>query len=84
MAGFVLSVLFAVLSNLAVYTLLIRRHVPLRHLWAGTPGYLYRVCLRFEPDVGVGIRQLALFSGIAFALAIALAVPLFMFRPADV
>ena len=81
---FILCVLLAVFGNLFVYFALLRARVPLRHLWAGTPGYLYRVCLGAKSTVNSRIRRLALTSSVAFVLALLLAVPLFILQPPDV
>jgi hypothetical protein len=69
---FALSVLYAVLGNAVVYFILLRRGVPTRSLWAGTPFYLYRVCLGAGPTVGVRLRRFAYSTDIAFLAAMLL------------
>jgi hypothetical protein len=67
--AFAVAVLYAVLGNVAVYIVLMRRGVPVRSMWAGTPGYLYRVCARADGIVGAALRRFALSTNIAFLLA---------------
>jgi hypothetical protein len=61
--------LYALLGNLMVYGILNRRKVQLSSLWAGTPGYLYRVCARETEVVGPTLRRFALSTNIAFLMA---------------
>jgi hypothetical protein len=61
----VISVVYAVFGNVAVYLLLLRRHVPMKSLWAGAPGYLYRL----TPG-GTALRRFALTTNVAFVVAI--------------
>lgn len=68
---FAISTLYAGLADSVVYALLVRRGAKPRILWAGTPGYLYRVCARSGPLVGAGLRRLALSAGVASLAAIA-------------
>jgi len=77
---FLLSVLYAVLGNTVVYVILIRRKVPLRSLWAGTPGYLYRVCKEATPIVSTGLQRFAFSTNIAFLVAMVLGVSLAGFQ----
>jgi hypothetical protein len=72
---FVASVSFAVLGNAIVYIILVHRKVPLRSFWAGTPGYLYRVCVN-SPSVGTRLRRFAFSTNIAFLTAIVLGIGL--------
>jgi hypothetical protein len=62
---FIISVAYAVFGNVAVYWLLLRRHVPVKSLWAGAPGYLYRLTL-----AGTALRRFSLSTNIAFIVAI--------------
>ena len=78
-SGFVASVLLAVFGNLIVYVRLVRRGIPVRFVWAGTPGYLYRTALRVDPAVAASVRALALVSVISFFLAFVLGAVAFMF-----
>lgn len=73
---FALSVLYAVLGNVFVYGILIRRKIQVRSLWAGTPGYLYRVCATETAIIGPGLRRFALSTNIAFLVAMVLGVVL--------
>ncbi len=68
---FALSVLYAVLGNIIVYIILIRRKVGLRFIWTGTPGYLYRVCLKERTIVGNRLCRFAFSTNIAFLVAVA-------------
>ena len=69
----VLSVVYAVLGNLAVYVILSRRRVPMRMMWVGTPMYLYSVC-RNSPYAGASLRRFAASTNVAFVLALLLIV----------
>jgi hypothetical protein len=80
MIVFGLSILAGVLGNFFVYLALVRRGVPVRHLWAGTPGYMYRVCVRNESVIGVPIRRMAFGSHIALVLSFVLVFPLYIFH----
>ncbi len=73
---FVASVLYAVLGNAIIYIILIRRKVSPRFFWAGTPGYLYRVCVNATPTVGTRLRHFAFITNIAFFVAIMLGIGL--------
>jgi hypothetical protein len=73
-AAFALSVAYAVIGNAAVYVILRRRQVPVRHMWAGTPTYLYRVC-RDTPEVGARLRRFAASTDVVFVW------PLFWYYP---
>jgi histidine triad (HIT) family protein len=75
--AFLLSAAYALLANLAVYFALAGRGVSMRAFWVGTPGYLYRVCVRAQPPVGASLRRIAFSSTIAFVLALALGIILF-------
>jgi hypothetical protein len=73
---FTFSVLYAVLGNVIVYLILIRRRVPVRSIWAGTPGYLYRICVKERTIVGNRLRRFALSTNIAFIVALVFGVGL--------
>jgi hypothetical protein len=75
MSLFGFSVLYAVLGNAAVYFILRHREVPMRSIWAGTPGYLYRVCCGTSV-AGLGLRRFALSTNIAGLLAFLLGLAL--------
>jgi hypothetical protein len=77
---FAVSAMTGVLGNLVVYIVLIHRGVTIRHLWAGTPGYLYRLCVRNEPEVGVRLRRMAFVAHVALIASFLLVFPLFMFQ----
>jgi hypothetical protein len=66
---FALSVAYAVFGNVAVYVALARRKVPMRLMWSGTPGYLYRVCVQ-SSAVSIGLRRFAFSVNVAFVIAI--------------
>jgi hypothetical protein len=66
---FTLSVLYAVLGNAIVYLILIRRKARMSTMWAGTPGYLYRVCVNEPTIVGPRLRRFAFSTNIAFFVA---------------
>ena len=74
--AFAAAVLYAVVGNVVVYFALRRRSVTLRPLWAGTPGYLYRVCVDAGAVVGMGLTRFAFSTVIAFLLALLLVIPL--------
>ena len=59
---------YAVISNLAVYFILLGKGVKAEFMWAGTPGYLYHVCVH-SPNVSKGLRYVALSTNIAFVAA---------------
>ena len=80
MGVFALCVLYAVLGNALVYAILLRRGVPVRSLWAGTPVYLYRVCLEATPPVSKHLQRLAFSTNIAFLAAAILGVCLAVVR----
>jgi hypothetical protein len=63
------TVIYAVLGNAAVYVILVRRKIPVGFGWAGTPGYLYRICARASPTMP-RLRTFALSTNIAALLAI--------------
>jgi hypothetical protein len=63
------TVAYAVLGNFAVYIILASRKVPVRFGWAGTPFYLYRVCVQASPEMP-RLRTFALSANIAALLAI--------------
>jgi hypothetical protein len=69
-------VLYAVLGNIIVYFILIHRKVPLRSIWAGTPAYLYRICVRERTLVGDSLRRFAFTTNVAFLVAMALGLGL--------
>jgi hypothetical protein len=73
---FALSIAYAVIGNVVVYVILIRRKVPVRFLWAGTPGYLYRICANQSGLVSSGLRKFALSTNILFLVGIVLGVGL--------
>ena len=77
---FAVSSLYAVFGNVAVYLILSRRRVPMRSLWAGTPGYLYRVCKEATPVVGTSLQRFAFSTNIAFLVAMILGVGLAGFQ----
>ena len=66
---FVCCVTYAVVGNLIVYVILVQRGIPVRSLWAGTPTYLYRICLDATPSVGKSLRRFAFSTDIAFFVA---------------
>ena len=72
--AFGLSVLYAVLGNVVVYWLLVRRRVAVRFFWSGTPGYLYRVCAQATPSVGIHLRRFAYSTNVAFLAAVLLGI----------
>lgn len=43
---------YVLFGNWAVYATLVRHEVPVRFLWAATPGYLVRVCINNEQKSG--------------------------------
>jgi hypothetical protein len=67
--AFMGTVAYAVLGNFAVYVILVSRKVPVRFGWAGTPFYLYRVCVQASPAMP-RLRTFALSTDIAALLAI--------------
>ena len=81
--AFAICVAYAVLGNAAVYVVLLRRQVPVRALWAGTPGYLYRTCVDNPHTVSVAVRRVAFSTIIAFLIAMFLALFLFGFSKVD-
>jgi hypothetical protein len=78
MAAFVAAVAFAAIGNAIAYILLVRRHLPVRFIWAGTPFYLYRICVRSNPPVPTLLRWFTLATNVAFIAACILAISLSM------
>ena len=70
--AFAVSALYAVVGNAAVAWVLIRRSVPVRFLWSGTPGYLYRICAENTTTVGKYLRRFAFSTNVAFLVAAAI------------
>ena len=68
LAIFVFSALYAVISNIIVYSALKRRKIPLPFGRSGMPGYLYRVCAK-EPTVGTALRRFAFSTNVAYVIA---------------
>lgn len=69
---FAASVLVAVVGNLIVYIKVTRSGIPVRFMWAGTPGYLYRAALRANPTVAALVRPIAFASNLGLLLAFVL------------
>jgi len=79
--AFSVAVLYAVLGNVAVYVVLLRRGVSVKFMWAGTPGYLYRICHNAKRAVGTGLERFALSTNVALALAVLFALGLMASAP---
>ncbi len=73
---FTLTTVYAVLGNIIVYIILMRRKVRFRSIWAGTPGYLYRICLRERTVVGKRLCRFAFSTNIAFLIAVVIGLGL--------
>ncbi|ABI81832.1 hypothetical protein Pcar_3212 [Syntrophotalea carbinolica DSM 2380] len=58
--------LYAVIGNFVVYTILVWRGVSVDFLWAGTPGYLAKVCSKNIGLVGAKLTWVARSTDIAF------------------
>ena len=67
--GFAISVIYAVLGNVFVYLVLLKRHAPMRSMWVGTPGYLTRVCNENPALAGPAPRWFSISTVLAFFLA---------------
>ena len=74
LGAFVVCGVYAVFGNVVVYITLVRHGIPVRFMWAGTPGYLYRICATPNPALGPGLRRFALSTNIAFVVAMILGV----------
>ena len=74
--GFAISVVYAVLGHVIVYVVLLRRHAPMRFMWAGTPGYLTRVCHENPALAGPALRWFSISTVLAFFLAFLFAIGL--------
>jgi hypothetical protein len=74
--AFAVTVLYAVVGNLVVYVILVRRRAAVRHLWVGVPGYLYRVCVTSNGLVGARLTKFALSTDIAAFLTVPLVIGL--------
>ena len=59
---------YAIIGNVAAYVLMSRRGVPMKSVWAGTPGYLYKACRDSDVDSGCTARFLAFTSSLAFLI----------------
>jgi hypothetical protein len=81
--AFAASVVYAAGGNAIIARMLLRRGIPFRSVWAGTPFYLYGVCARMTPtDRGLrGLRAFALSTDAAFVLAFALCAWLMFLSP---
>jgi hypothetical protein len=67
---FALSITYAVVGNVVVLLILIRRRTPFRFIWAGTPLYLYGICNRSTPPTSRALTGFALSTNIALFVAI--------------
>jgi len=70
LAAFAVCVIHAVIGNAIVGFILLRRKVPLRLMWAGTPFYLYGVCKHTVPPAGRALQAFALSTNIALVLTV--------------
>jgi len=84
LGGFAICVFIAVVGNLLVHLVLIRRGIPVDFFRAGTPFYLYGICGAEPARVGRLLRGLALLTNLTFIAAFALGVILFVVELADV
>ena len=73
MPAFVLAVLYAVIGNAIVFHVLVRRKVPLRFMWSGTPFYLYGMCNHLSPPLPA-LKAFALSTNMALILAVPLLI----------
>ncbi len=78
--AFAASVIYAAGGNAIIARMLSRRGIPFRSVWAGTPFYLYGVCLRMTPG-DRGLRAFALSTDAAFVLAFTLCAWLMLLSP---
>jgi hypothetical protein len=78
--AFAASVVYAAGGNAIIARLLLRRRIPFRSVWAGTPFYFYGVCLRMSP-ADRGLRAFALSTDAAFVLAFTLCAWLLLLSP---
>jgi hypothetical protein len=67
--AFAASVVYAAAGNAIMVRILSRRRIPFRSVWAGTPFYLYGVCIRMTP-ASRALRAFALSTDVAFVLAL--------------
>ena len=74
------AVIYAGAGNALLARILYRRRVPFRSIWAGTPFYLYGVCIRMTP-ASRGLRLFALTADAAFVLALPLGTWLMVSSP---
>jgi hypothetical protein len=65
---------YAGFGNIAAYLIMNHRDVPMKSIWAGTPGYLYRVCRTSDVEAGSAAKFLALTSSLAFLIGFPWAV----------
>ena len=75
---FATCVFIAVVGNLLVHLVLIRRGIPVDFFRAGTPFYLYGICGGEPARVGPLLRGLALLTNLAFIAAFVLGAILFI------
>ena len=73
---FSLAGMYAVLGNLAAYSMLASRGVPVRLLFAGVPGYLYQACAGAGPSVSSDLRRFCFSLNVAFLIALLLGLGL--------
>lgn len=78
--AFAATVIYAAAGNAVIARMLLRRRIPFRSVWAGTPFYLYGVCLRMTPG-DRSLRAFALSTDAAFVLAFALCAWLMILSP---
>ncbi len=78
--AFAASIVYAAGGNAIIARMLLRRRIPFRSVWAGTPFYLYSVCMRMTP-ADRGLRAFALSTDAAFLLAFAFCAWLMLLNP---
>ncbi len=78
--AFAAAVVYAGAGNALIARILYRRRVPFRSVWAGTPFYLYGVCIRMAP-ASRGLRWFALTTDAAFVIALPLGAWLLISSP---
>jgi len=78
--AFAATVVYAAGGNATIARTLLRRRIPFRSVWAGTPFYLYGVCLRMT-RADRGLRAFALSTDAAFILAFAQCAWLMLLNP---
>lgn len=68
--------IYAVLGNLIAYTMLASHGVPVRFIFAGVPGYVYRASVEAGLGVSTNLRRFCFSTSVAFLITLLLGLGL--------